>query len=112
MPDYFSYEYNRILDGVFRIDNPDRTETIPSEHADTIDAVTDENAKALFNILLPATEKQKTLFEEISEHETFGSIVHDISMNGAVCSIRFSRELTEAEITELDVIVEAHKNNT
>lgn len=111
MPDYYTYEYDRLVDGEIKIDNPERTVEVDNEHKAVVDAVTDENAKQLFNILFPATTVQKSLSDELIESETFGSIIHDISMSGAVCSVRMTRELTEAEITELDNLVETHKTN-
>ena len=112
MPDYFTYEYDRMIDGAIMIDNPDRTISTPHADHAQIEQVTDENAKALFHKLLPARVENKTLHMELLDHATFGSIVYDIAMSHAVCSIRFTRELTAEEITTLDALVEAHKNNT
>ncbi len=112
MPDYYSYEYNRLDgEGVIKLDNPDRVIVTPNEQVTTINAIEDENVKALMHLLFPSTSVPKILHEEILENENFGDVIRDIAMSGDICSIRFSRELTEVEVTELDVLVEAHKNN-
>lgn len=112
MPDYFSYEYDRLGENdEYRIDNPDRIITEPNEHADLINAIVDENAKSLFEILFPSTQKQKTLHEELLEDSVFGDIVYDVFMTGQICTIRFKRELTTEELEDLDTLVENHKNN-
>jgi len=113
MPDFYTYDYERTIEGSeeFKIDNPERVVTTQHELHDQIELVQDENAKALFHELLPSSTKQKTLLEELHDSETFGEILYDISMSGIVCSVRFTRELTEAEIAELDTLVDNHKNN-
>jgi len=112
MPDYFSYEYDRLVDGVIRLDNPDRVIETPNENAAAIAAVTDENARALFEKLFPPTTRGVILHEEIKEDEILGPIAFDFSASGQVATVRFTRELTPEEITRLDAIVEAHKLNS
>jgi len=111
MPDYFTYDYARKVDEVIKLNNDERIISTPHPSHDAIELVTDENAKALFHQLLPQKIIAKTFYEELLEHELFGSIVYDIGMRGDVCSIRFSRELTEEEISQLDTLVSNHKNN-
>ena len=114
MPDYYNYQYDRTIDGEpeFKINNPDRTVVIESEHAATIALVTDENAKALFEEIFPSQTVPKTLHEELMEGASFKDSIYDIFMDGPICTVRTTRQLTEEEISELDTFVEDHKNNT
>jgi len=112
MPDYFTYQYNRMVDGVCKLNNPERVIITPHPNAELIAQVEDVNAKELFTQLFPPTESSKSFHEELVESNIFKDCITDIYMSGEICTVRFSKELTPEEIAELDDMVEAHKNNT
>lgn len=112
MPDTYVYTYNRMLDGEFKIDNPERTVIEePTEKAD-IDNVQDASAKLLFQKIFPQKEVMKTLAEEVSADATIGSAFVRMEMSNEDCFVHFNRGLTTEEVSILDGIVEAHKNNS